>query len=45
MKEAETNRGLKPVAQHLAELHWHETYHTGQLELLRDLAKAASQGE
>jgi len=40
MVEAETNRGLKPVTQHLAGLHWHETYHTGQLELLRDLAKA-----
>ncbi len=43
-QEAETDRGLKPVAQHLAGLHWHETYHTGQLELLRDLARA-SQGE
>lgn len=44
MEEAETNRGLKPITQHLHGLHWHETYHTGQLELLRDLAKA-NQGE
>ena len=40
LQEAETERGLKPIAQHLAGLHWHETYHTGQLELLRDLARA-----
>lgn len=26
------------VADRLAGLHWHETYHTGQLELLRQLA-------
>jgi uncharacterized damage-inducible protein DinB len=44
LQEAETDRGLKPVAQHLAGLHWHETYHTGQLELLRDLARV-SQGD
>jgi uncharacterized damage-inducible protein DinB len=45
MEEVETDRGLKPIAEHLAGLHWHETYHTGQLELLRDLAKAASKEE
>jgi hypothetical protein len=32
---AETDRGTKPVWEHLAELHWHETYHMGQLEILR----------
>jgi uncharacterized damage-inducible protein DinB len=26
------------VADRIAGLHWHETYHTGQLELLRQLA-------
>jgi uncharacterized damage-inducible protein DinB len=41
LEEAETDRGVKPIAQHLNGLHWHETYHTGQLELLRDLAKAS----
>jgi len=40
LEEAETDRGVKPISQHLAGLHWHETYHTGQLELLRDLANA-----
>jgi hypothetical protein len=33
-----TDRGEKPVGQHLSGLAWHETYHTGQLELLRSLA-------
>jgi hypothetical protein len=33
-----TDRGVKSVAHHVAGLHWHETYHTGQLELLRALA-------
>jgi uncharacterized damage-inducible protein DinB len=28
----------RSVGQRLAFLHWHETYHTGQLELLRQLA-------
>lgn len=28
----------RPLAQALAGLHWHETYHVGQLELLRQLA-------
>jgi hypothetical protein len=32
-------RGGQPVlAQALEGLHWHETYHTGQLEILRQLA-------
>ena len=41
LEEAETDRGLKPITQHLAGLHWHETFHVGQLELLRDLATAS----
>lgn len=36
--EKETDRGVKPVGEHLAGLAWHETYHTGQLEPLRSLA-------
>jgi hypothetical protein len=28
----------RPLGKALAGLHWHETYHTGQLELLRQLA-------
>jgi hypothetical protein len=32
---AETDRGTKPVWEHLEGLHWHETYHMGQLEILR----------
>jgi hypothetical protein len=31
----ETARGEKPRWQHIRGLHWHETYHMGQLELLR----------
>ena len=31
----ETERGEKPRWQHILGLHWHETYHMGQLELLR----------
>lgn len=27
-----------PLGERLAFLHWHETYHTGQLEILRQLA-------
>jgi hypothetical protein len=30
-----TTRGEKPRWQHIRGLHWHETYHMGQLELLR----------
>ncbi|NHZ72498.1 MAG: hypothetical protein GWP17_05390, partial [Aquificales bacterium] len=26
------------VGDRIASLHWHETYHTGQLEILRQLA-------
>jgi hypothetical protein len=37
-REKETSRGKKPVGQHLSGLAWHETYHTGQIELLRSLA-------
>ena len=31
----ETRRGVRPIGKHVAGLNWHETYHTGQLELLR----------
>jgi hypothetical protein len=34
----ETRFGPRPVGEHVASLHWHETYHLGQLELLRELA-------
>lgn len=33
-----TDRGQKPVAEHLDGLVWHETYHIGQLEVLRAMA-------
>lgn len=36
-----TRFGERPVGQHIDGLHWHETYHTGQLELLRALAESA----
>ncbi len=34
----ETRFGDRPRWQHLAGLGWHETYHVGQLELLRQMA-------
>jgi hypothetical protein len=34
----ETARGAHPVWQHLEGRQWHETYHAGQLQILRDLA-------
>ena len=34
----DTRLGKRPVGQHIDGLHWHETYHTGQLELLKALA-------
>ena len=34
----EGQRRQQSVGQAIASLHWHETYHTGQLELLRQLA-------
>jgi hypothetical protein len=37
----DTRFGERPVGQHIDGLHWHETYHTGQLEILRALALAA----
>jgi len=36
----DTRFGERPVGQHIDGLHWHETYHTGQLELLRALAES-----
>ncbi len=35
----DTRFGKRPVGEHISGLHWHETYHTGQLELLRELAR------
>lgn len=34
----QTGRGESALDERLAYLHWHETYHVGQLELLRQLA-------
>jgi len=34
-ESVDTVRGLKMRWQHIRGLHWHETYHMGQLELLR----------
>lgn len=31
----ENDRGTKSAIDHLREFHWHETYHIGQLEILR----------
>lgn len=36
----DTRFGKRPVGQHIAGLHWHETYHTGQLEILRELTSS-----
>ena len=33
-----TGRNETTIGEYVAFLHWHETYHTGQLELLRQLA-------
>jgi hypothetical protein len=30
-----TDRGEKPVIEHLRGFHWHETYHVGQLDILQ----------
>lgn len=38
----ETSRGIRPVGKHIAGLNWHETYHIGQLELLREIAQSRS---
>ena len=37
-RAVQTKRGERTVGELVAGLHWHETYHTGQLELLRQLA-------
>jgi len=37
-REVEIWRGKLPLAQALSFFQWHETYHTGQLEQLRQLA-------
>jgi uncharacterized damage-inducible protein DinB len=36
--EIEMWKGKTPLVEHLGFLNWHETYHVGQLELLRQLA-------
>jgi hypothetical protein len=36
--EIEVWKGKTPLVEHLGFLNWHETYHVGQLELLRQLA-------
>ncbi|MDH3675054.1 MAG: DinB family protein [Anaerolineae bacterium] len=40
-KVAANDPNDRSVGQRVAFLHWHETYHTGQLELLRQLAGKA----
>jgi hypothetical protein len=37
----DTRFGERPAGQHIAGLHWHETYHTGQLEILRALSRVS----
>ena len=37
----ETDRGLKPVWQHVSGYHWHETYHVGQVEILSQYAQSS----
>ena len=41
-KIVETSFGERQMGEHVASLHWHETYHSGQLELLRELTRAAT---
>lgn len=38
----DTRFGERPLGKHIDGLHWHETYHTGQLELLRALAETVN---
>ncbi len=38
LEKQTTSDATRSVRQRVAFLHWHETYHTGQLELLRQLA-------
>jgi hypothetical protein len=38
----ETRFGPRPVGEHVSGLHWHETYHVGQLEILREIALPAA---
>ena len=38
----DTSFGERQVGEHVASLHWHETYHSGQLELLRELINVAA---
>ena len=41
----ENDRGEKRVIEHLQGFHWHETYHLGQLELLRAFCESAEQAD
>ena len=42
--ELENDRGRKAVVDHLKGFHWHETFHLGQLELLRSFIEAQRNG-
>lgn len=39
----ENDRGTKAAWEHLAGFHWHETYHIGQLDVLKAMAMARRQ--
>jgi hypothetical protein len=41
----ETERGTRPVVQHVLGRHWHETFHVGQLEILRAFIEARREKE
>jgi len=41
----ENEQGAKPVFEHLQGFHWHETYHLGQLDLLRAFIDGSSRSE
>lgn len=43
-KNIATPRGERPLWQELSGLGWHETYHTGQLEILREVVAGSSGG-
>lgn len=40
LEKKETDRGVKPVWEHLDGLHWHETFHVGQVEMVKDFIHA-----
>lgn len=43
-RAVENDRGVKPVWEHLEGFHWHETYHLGQLDLLRAFSTSQRSG-